>query len=749
MDFITLNYQRELVEKNPAEVSLNRVFLGNPGTGKTTVAKLYGQILADLGLVSNGEVVIKNPADFVGSALGESEKNTKAILDATVGKVLVIDEAYGLYGGGGKGGATGAHDPYKTAVIDTIVAEIQSVPGEDRCVLLLGYEEQMVEMFQNVNPGLARRFAIENAFRFEDFNDAELREIMEYKFKVQHISATDAAKDVAIEVLSRSRNRPNFGNAGELENLLSIAKNNYQKRMSHLPYGDRSADILFEPQDFDPDYQRSANATSNLKELFKDVIGCDQIVKKLEGYQRIAHASKVQGRDPRDLIPTNFVFKGPPGTGKTTTARKMGQVYYDMGFLSSTEIVECAASDLVGQYVGQTGPKTKALFEKALGKVLFIDEAYRLSEGHFAKEAMDELVGILTQERFKAKLVVILAGYDKEINQLLSVNPGLSSRFPDEITFENMSSPMCIKVLEKALAKENIAIDGLEDPSRLHTEFAILFDKLSELPSWGNARDVITISKKMIRAAIEKSLSSPQQGPAITLSAQDALDCMKDTLKELTDRGNVPQKPSPFGHSPFPPIQPPLTGAPPSIKTTSATKQTTKTAPSEQPPPEPVQEVKEEEDVGRDTGVTDAVWKQLQADKMAAAEEQKRHEEAIEKARKELREAQEAQDKVEREIAKALEEMQLADRKRQEEIMKKLEEERLRVTALRAEQARKAEALKAKQEAERLARQREAKAQEKLRHMGVCPVGYRWIKQAGGYRCAGGGHFVTDSQLGF
>src|SRR5260221_3460883 len=167
------------------------------------------------------------------------------------------------------------------------------------------------------------------------------------------------------------------------------------------------------------------------------------------------------------------------GTGKTTIARKVGQVYYDMGFLSSPEVIECSASDLVGQYVGQTGPKTKAIFEKALGKVLFIDEAYRLSEGHFAKEAMDELVGILTQDRFKAKLVVVLAGYDQEVNQLLSVNPGLSSRFPDEIIFENMSSVMCIKVLEKALAKENITIDGLEETSQPYTEFTMLFDQLS------------------------------------------------------------------------------------------------------------------------------------------------------------------------------------------------------------------------------------------------------------------------------
>ena len=104
------------------------------------------------------------------------------------------------------------------------------------------------------------------------------------------------------------------------------------------------------------------------------------------------------------------------GTGKTTTARKMGQVYYDMGFLSSTEVVECSASDFVGQYIGQTGPKMKGVLEKALRKVLFVDEVYRLSEGRFTKEAMDELVGILTQEKFRGKLVVVLAGYDQEIS---------------------------------------------------------------------------------------------------------------------------------------------------------------------------------------------------------------------------------------------------------------------------------------------------------------------------------------------
>jgi hypothetical protein len=117
--------------------------------------------------------------------MGQSEANTKAILAATVGKVLIIDEAYMLYSGSGGGGVPNAVDMYETAVIDTIVAEVQSVPGEDRCVLLLGYEDQMIDMFQNVNPGLTRRFQLSDAFRFEDFSDAELQEILLSKLKNQ------------------------------------------------------------------------------------------------------------------------------------------------------------------------------------------------------------------------------------------------------------------------------------------------------------------------------------------------------------------------------------------------------------------------------------------------------------------------------------------------------------------------------------------------------------------------------------
>lgn len=140
--------------------------------GKTTVAKMYAGILADLGLLSKGEVVLKTASDFVGSVLGESESKTRGILKTAEGCVLVIDEAYSLDAGGGIGDGGGGFgkDPYRTAVVDTLVEQVQNVPGEDRCVLLLGYKSEMEEFMRNTNPGLARRFALDNAFVFDDYS---------------------------------------------------------------------------------------------------------------------------------------------------------------------------------------------------------------------------------------------------------------------------------------------------------------------------------------------------------------------------------------------------------------------------------------------------------------------------------------------------------------------------------------------------------------------------------------------------
>ena len=122
---------------------------GPPGTGKTTVARLYGRILNELGFLSRGDVVLATPSDFVGSALGQSEEKTNALLDKARGCVLVIDEAYGLDPSSGNGnGAIAGGDPFRGAVVDALVSRVQGEAGADVCVLLLGYERPMREFLR-------------------------------------------------------------------------------------------------------------------------------------------------------------------------------------------------------------------------------------------------------------------------------------------------------------------------------------------------------------------------------------------------------------------------------------------------------------------------------------------------------------------------------------------------------------------------------------------------------------------------
>lgn len=625
---------------------------------------------------------------------------------------------------------------------------------------------------QNVNPGLARRFAIEDAFNFEDFTEPQLVQILELKLKDQHLSATVEAKQVAGEVLSRRKNRPNFGNAGEVENLLGQAKTRYQRRMGSLPPSKRM-DIEFQPQDFDPDFDRSQNASANIAKIFEDIVGCDEVIQKINEYQKIAQAAK--GRNIRVPIPKNFVFKGPPGTresvdrhlephsrwtgtGKTTIARKLGQVYYDIGHLASAEVVECSATDLVGQWVGHTGPKTKGVFEKALGKVLFIDEAYRLSEGHFAKEAMDEIVGLMTNERFADKLVIILAGYENEINTLLRTNPGLSSRFSEEVIFKNMSTQQCLELLVQELQKNQITIPDLSDKaSNTYVTMGAIIDQMALLPSWGNARDVKTLAERMVR----KALINMANHDRCSVSAEEALGIMTTVLRDLQARQAALSPPSMLSMPmltshlpkvaplPSPPPPPPLQQhqQQPRLQSSVDSEVTSDKRGSNSPPTKelPLEQPPKYGEAQRDPGVSDAVWDQLQADLRAQEEATRKAEEESRQREQELRDTEEQKQVV---VAQAgdlerAKEMPWATFQNRRKLERQLEEARQR----QAEMERAAAALKKKkaEAAERVRKEREI--QRKLNTMGLCPAGFQWIRQVNGYRCKGGSHFISHSQL--
>lgn len=193
------------------------------------------------------------------------------------------------------------------------------------------------------------------------------------------------------------------------------------------------------------------------------------------------------------------------GTGKTTTARRIGQVFYDMGLLATNQVYDCSTTDLIGEYRGHTGPKTQKVFQRALGKVLFIDEAYRLNDDDcFGKEALIEMLNLLTKEAYKNKLVVILAGYDDDINKLLKVNAGLGSRFPEVIQFESLKPKDCVQLFVQRLEEQKLDVTAVE-PAPVKDKLQSSFERLSALPDWGNARDVDALAKAVFGRILKGS----------------------------------------------------------------------------------------------------------------------------------------------------------------------------------------------------------------------------------------------------
>lgn len=426
----------------------------------------------------------------------------------------------------------------------------------------------------------------------------------------------------------------------------------------------------------------------------------------------------------------------------------MGKVYYDMGFLSSPAVIESSATDLIGQYIGHTSPKTQALLEKALGKVLLVDEAYRLGEGQFAKEAIDEVVDCITKPKFNRKLIIILAGYDSDINRLMAINPGLTSRFPESISFNDLDPDACVQLLTRLLSSQkqklsqrlrSVNMDSLEHPTLSFLEnLKTRFSALSQISNWANARDVETLAQAIFRRVV-KSITSD-------CLVVDEVSVLGEADRMITERKH--RQTTSFHNGYTVPLQNDVAMDTQSSHSHS-TKSTVNTNSQQQPPEEGEKQEPDSHQSPvttkdpRDPGVTDDVWNQLQADKAAEEASEKQYQKLLEEEYAARKAAKNAQQK---ETATANQMTQ--DQGYDDDAMKRHEQERLKHELERRAYEEELERLRKKREGEQKRRKQEQEAQKKLRQMGVCPMGFRWIKQASGYRCAGGSHYVSNEQLG-
>ena len=237
----------------------------------------------------------------------------------------------------------------------------------------------------------------------------------------------------------------------------------------------------------------------SLLEELNSLVGLETVKKdvhSLLNFIKIANLRKKKGMKV-PAISYHLVFTGNPGTGKTTIARLIAQLYYKMGLLSSGQLIETDRSALVAGYLGQTAIKTQKVIQSAIGGVLFIDEAYSLAkedQDSYGQEAIETLLKAMEDHR--DELVVIVAGYDELMHRFIESNPGLRSRFNKYFHFPDYTGEELAAIFERFCTTNGYTINA-ESRNYLYVEFTKLYEKRE--PNFGNARTVRNVFENAIR----------------------------------------------------------------------------------------------------------------------------------------------------------------------------------------------------------------------------------------------------------